>query len=95
VRSDSLPIGDLARRIAESGKIMEINVRYNTPEQPIIQKAAEKGVPLLVSSDSHSVADLLKNSELVKNISAKGFQLADIHRYIHEKRRWETGKSIL
>jgi HisJ family histidinol phosphate phosphatase len=82
-----LPIKEIAERIADSGKILEINVRYNTLEQPIIRQAIARGVPLLVSSDSHSVADLIRNSALVKELTGKGLPLADIHRYIDGKKR--------
>lgn len=86
VREEELPMTEITDRIANSGKILELNVRYNTPDQLVIRLSAQKGTPFLISSDSHSVPDLIVYSELVKGITGKGFRLIDIDRYIREKK---------
>jgi len=85
IGNSQLPIQELVDLIAASGKILEINVRYNSVDEPVIRMAAERGVPILVSSDSHSVSDMIKNSVLVKDLSSRGFQRVDIERYIRNK----------
>ncbi|REE91547.1 DNA polymerase (family 10) [Paenibacillus taihuensis] len=86
IESRQLPIKELVDLIGVSGKILEINVRYNSLDEPIIRVAAEQGIPTLVSSDSHSVADMVKNSVFVKELSNRGFQTIDIERYIRNKK---------
>lgn len=93
IRNSQLPIQELVDLIAASGKILEINVRYNSVDEPIIQMAAEQGVPILVSSDSHSVIDMVKNSALVKDLSNRGFQRVDIEQYIRNKKHLKNEKS--
>lgn len=85
IGNSQLPIQELVDLIAASGKILEINVRYNSVDEPVIRMAAERGVPILVSSDSHSVSDMIKNSVLVKDLSSRGFQRVDIERYIRNR----------
>ncbi|MBP1996213.1 PHP domain-containing protein [Paenibacillus eucommiae] len=85
IQHSQLPIKELVDLIVVSGKILEINVRYNSVDDQIIQMAAEQGVPILVSSDSHSVIDMVNNSVLVKDLSNRGFQRVDIERYIRNK----------
>jgi histidinol phosphatase-like PHP family hydrolase len=88
-----IPTKQLARLIAASGKILELNVRYNSIEEPIIQMAVEQGVPIIVSSDSHSVMDMVKNSVLVKDLTNRGFQRVDIERYIRNRKHLNHEKS--
>lgn len=85
IREEELPMTEITDRIADSGKILELNVRYNTPDQPVIRLSAHKGAALTISSDSHSVQDLSKNSRLVKEFMGIGFRVIDIHRYVSEK----------
>lgn len=86
VREEELPMTEITDRIADSGKILELNVRYNTPDQSVIRLSAHKGTAFLISSDSHTVQDLIVNSRLVKEFTGKGFRLIDIHRYVREKK---------
>lgn len=86
IDSLQLPISELADRIADSGKLLEFNVRYNSPDEPVIREAAERDVPFVISSDSHSVSDLVKNSRVVKEMSARGFRTADIGEYLLGKK---------
>jgi putative hydrolase len=87
-----LPIAEIADRIAASGKILEFNVRYNSPDEPVIRLAAERDVPFVVSSDSHSVTDLIKNSSLVKEMFGRGLPLVDIGNYMLEKKQGRSDK---
>lgn len=87
IDSGMLPIPQIADRIAISGKILELNVRYNSPDEPIIRHAAERGVPFLISSDSHSVDALVRNSRLVRAYSERGFRIADVPCYLADKDR--------
>ncbi|MDF2718060.1 MAG: polX [Paenibacillus sp.] len=86
LREEELPMAEITDRIADSGKILELNVRYNTPDQSVIRLSAHKGTAFLISSDSHTVQDLIANSRLVKEITSKGFRLVDIHRHVRKKK---------
>jgi HisJ family histidinol phosphate phosphatase len=86
IREEELPMAEITDRIAASGKILELNVRYNTPDQSVIRLSAQKGTAFLISSDSHTVRDLVLNSRLVKEFTCGGFRLVDIDRYVREKK---------
>ncbi|WP_424767717.1 PHP domain-containing protein [Paenibacillus sp. sgz302251] len=87
VRESELPMEEITDRIAASGKILELNVRYNTPDQPVIRLSADKSTPFLISSDSHSVKDLISNSRLVKELVDKAVvRTIDICEYISNKK---------
>lgn len=86
IREEELPMKEITDRIAHSGKILELNVRYNTPDQAVIRISAHKGTAFLISSDSHTVQDLIANSRLVKEYTSKGYRLIDIHRHITKKK---------
>ncbi len=87
VREDELPMREISDRIASSKKIMEYNVRYNTMDEQVIQQTRDRGVHFLISSDSHTVKDLIVNSKLVKEITGKGFRIVNIHQYILDKKK--------
>lgn len=87
VRDQDLPMEEICDRIAGSNKIMEFNVRYNKMDEQVIMQTRERGVHFLVSSDSHSVKDLILNSRKVKEITECGFQIVDIHQYIQNKKK--------
>ncbi|WP_274653750.1 PHP domain-containing protein [Paenibacillus humicola] len=83
VRETDLPMAEITDRIAASGKILELNVRYNTPDQQVIRISADKGAVFLISSDSHAVPDLIANSRLVREYMDKEhFRIVDIDRYL-------------
>ncbi|MCC2684658.1 MAG: polymerase/3-5 exonuclease PolX [Paenibacillaceae bacterium] len=86
IREEELPMEEITDSIAASGKILELNVRYNTPDQPVIRLSANKGTAFLISSDSHSVQDLMANSRRVSRFNELGtFRIIDIHRYLNDK----------
>lgn len=86
IREEELPIEEITDSIAASGKILELNVRYNTPDQPVIRLSANKGTAFLISSDSHTVQDLIANSRLVSKFTNQGaFRIINIHQYLNDK----------
>jgi putative hydrolase len=87
VRDEDLPMWEICDRIAGSHKIMEFNVRYNSSDEEVIKQTGERGVHFLISSDSHSVKDLMLNSRKVKEITGSGFQIVDIHQYLLNKKK--------
>ncbi|MCD9024753.1 hypothetical protein [Cohnella silvisoli] len=88
VRDEDLPLREISDRIAVSNKIMEFNVRYNGIDEQVIKQAKDRGVQFLISSDSHSVKDLILNSRKVKEITGKGgFRIVDIRQYLLNKKK--------
>jgi histidinol phosphatase-like PHP family hydrolase len=87
VGEDELPMREISDRIAGSNKIMEYNVRYNTMDEQVIQQTRDRGVHFLISSDSHTVKDLIVNSKMVKEVTGKGFRIVNIHQYILDKKK--------
>jgi histidinol phosphatase-like PHP family hydrolase len=87
VREDELPMREISDRIASSNKIMEYNVRYNTMDEQVIQQTRDRGVHFLISSDSHTVKDLILNSKMVKEITGRGFRIVNIDQYILDKKK--------
>jgi DNA polymerase (family 10) len=86
IREEELPMEEITDSIAASGKILELNVRYNTPDQPVIRLSANKGTAFLISSDSHTVQALIANSRLVKQFADMGtFRIIDIQQYLDDK----------
>lgn len=68
--------------LKNSGKIIEINVRHKTPDQELIDSLIKKRVPLVISSDSHSVEDLIKYKPFIKEKSALCLPEAQIQQYV-------------
>ncbi|MEX1029177.1 MAG: PHP domain-containing protein [Paenibacillaceae bacterium] len=89
IRDEDLPIREISDRIAGSNKIMEFNVRYNTMDEQVIKQTRERSVQFLISSDSHSVKDLIVNSRKVKELTGRGFRIVDIHQYLLNKKKAE------
>ncbi|MFD0829721.1 PHP domain-containing protein [Neobacillus sp. M.A.Huq-85] len=49
---------EIAELMIASGKVVEINVKHNAPDPDIIELLGRSRTKVVVSSDSHSVADL-------------------------------------
>lgn len=93
IREDELPMIEITDSIAASGKILELNVRYNSPDQPVIRLSAGKGTPFLISSDSHTSQALAANSRLVRNYAELGlFGTIDIREYLKTKKALHSPK---
>ncbi|TVY12026.1 PHP domain-containing protein [Paenibacillus cremeus] len=92
IRQEELPMMEITDSIAASGKILELNVRYNTADDPVIRLSADKGTAFLISSDSHSVQDLVVNSRLVRDFVNMGmFRIIDIQQYLIAKKEKTMG----
>ena len=51
-------VRDIARMVADSGKAIDVNLRYRAPESRLLQALVQQRVPLLLGSDSHSALEL-------------------------------------
>lgn len=49
---------EIADRIADSGKVVDINLRYRAPQPSLFGRLLKNGVPFVLGSDSHSVDEL-------------------------------------
>jgi putative hydrolase len=76
------------RLLAESGKIVEINVRHEAPNQSVIDLLHHQHVPFVVSSDSHSVEDLKIYSERIRKfVESSSIQPVNIEEYVKNKKQ--------
>lgn len=87
IMQHQLPIQEICKSIAASGKILELNVRYNDPDEPLMKCSAALGVPFSIASDSHSVDQLMNNSYKIIEAASRGFQVIAIQRYLQRKKQ--------
>ncbi|CAI8701602.1 PHP domain-containing protein [Brevibacillus sp. IT-7CA2] len=59
---------EIAELLDTSGKIVEINVKHNVPDQDMIELLRIHKTKVVVSSDSHSIEDLKRFYPTLKNL---------------------------
>ncbi|WP_165842266.1 PHP domain-containing protein [Paenibacillus xerothermodurans] len=69
---------EIARLLAESGKIIEINVRHNAPDQEMLDMLKHTSAKFVISSDSHSVHDLTMFCPEIRKMYAYPLNIASI-----------------
>jgi putative hydrolase len=77
---------NIVKQVKISNKILEINVRHEVPDEEMIELVCDSGIPVIVSSDSHSVHDLHRYSKKIAQlIQRDGLNTADIKQYIQRR----------
>lgn len=63
-------LGDLAKRVAHGGAIVEVNEKWSCPSAPTVAAMAAAGVSLVAGSDSHHCRDIGVYDSVRQTVSA-------------------------